>query len=121
MNRSDVIVVGAGIVGLATAHALLRKRPGLSVTVLDKEGAVAQHQTSHNSGVVHSGIYYRPGSLRARLCVAGVGMMKEFCAAQDLPYDEVGKVVVATETSELPRLATLFDRGLANGVPDLEL
>ncbi len=121
MNRSDVIVVGAGIVGLATAHALTSRRPGLSVTVLDKEGAVAQHQTSHNSGVVHSGLYYRPGSLRARLCVSGVAMMREFCAAHDLPYQEVGKVVVATEPDELPRLATLLDRGTANGVPGLEL
>ncbi len=121
MTRSDVIVVGAGIVGLATAHALLNRRPGLTVTVLDKEAALARHQTSHNSGVVHSGIYYRPGSLRARLCVSGVARLREFCAAHDLPYQEVGKVVVATDASELPRLETLFDRGTANGVPDLEL
>ncbi len=121
MTRSDVIVVGAGIVGLATAHALVNRRPGLTVTVLDKEGALARHQTSHNSGVVHSGIYYRPGSLRARLCVSGVARLREFCAANDLPYQEVGKVVVATDASELPRLETLFDRGTANGVPDLEL
>ncbi len=121
MTRSDVIVVGAGIVGLATAHALLNRRPGLTVTVLDKEAALARHQTSHNSGVVHSGIYYRPGSLRARLCVSGVARLREFCADHDLPYQEVGKVVVATDASELPRLETLFDRGTANGVPDLEL
>lgn len=119
--KDSVIVVGAGIVGLATAHALLRRRPGLQVTVLDKESGVAQHQTSHNSGVVHSGIYYRPGSLRAKLCVSGVGMMRDFCAEHGVAYQEVGKVVVATEQSELPRLATLFERGQANGVPDLQL
>ncbi len=121
MNRSDVIVVGAGIVGLATAHALLNRRPGLSVTVLDKEEGVAKHQTSHNSGVVHSGIYYRPGTLRARLCVSGVGMMRAFCQEHGIPYQEVGKVVVATDPAEVPRLSALFDRGTANRVPDLEL
>ncbi len=121
MNRSDVIVVGAGIVGLATAHALLKRRPDLSVTVLEKEPEVARHQTSHNSGVVHSGIYYRPGTLRARLCVAGVANMRDFCAEHAIAYQEVGKVVVATSEAERPRLKALFDRGLANGVPGLEL
>lgn len=119
-NRS-VIVVGAGIVGLATAHALLRSQPGLEVTVLDKEDRVAKHQTSHNSGVVHSGIYYRPGSLRAELCVRGVGMLRAFCEEHGIKYDQVGKVVVATEQSELPRLQTLYERGVANGVPELSL
>ncbi len=121
MDRSDVIVVGAGIVGLATARALKQRRPGLRVTVLEKEPEVARHQTSHNSGVVHSGIYYRPGTLRARLCVAGVGMMRRFCEEQGLPYQEVGKVIVATGQDELPRLQELFERGTANGVPGLEL
>ncbi len=121
MSPKSVVVVGAGIVGLATAHALLRSQPGLSVTVLDKEDGIAKHQTSHNSGVVHSGIYYRPGSLRAALCVRGVGMLRAFCEEHGVEYDEVGKVVVATDQSELPRLQTLFERGQANGVPDLAL
>ncbi|HLV12459.1 MAG TPA: L-2-hydroxyglutarate oxidase [Trueperaceae bacterium] len=121
MDRTDVIVVGAGIVGLATARALAARRPGLRVTVLEKEPEVARHQTSHNSGVVHSGIYYRPGTLRARLCVTGVGLMRDFCREHGLPYEEVGKVVVATDQAELPRLETLFERGQANGVPGLEL
>lgn len=117
----SVIVVGAGIVGLATAHALLRARPDLKVTVLDKEDGVAKHQTSHNSGVVHSGIYYRPGSLRAELCVRGVGMLRAFCEEHGIKYDQVGKVVVATDQSELPRLQTLYERGVANGVPELSM
>src|SRR5690606_37715808 len=121
MDRTDVIVVGAGIVGLATARALQRRRPGLRVTVLEKEPGVARHQTSHNSGVVHSGIYYRPGTLRARLCVAGVDLMRRFCEEQGLPYQQVGKVIVATDQGELRRLEDLFERGRANGVPGLEL
>jgi len=121
MDRTDVVVVGAGIVGLATARALQRRRPGLRVTVLEKEPEVARHQTSHNSGVVHSGIYYRPGTLRARLCVAGVGLMRRFCEEHGLPYQEVGKVIVATGHDELPRLQELYERGLANGVPGIEL
>src|SRR5690554_2666028 len=92
----DVAIVGAGIVGLATARALLRRQPSLKVVVLEKESAVAQHQTSHNSGVIHSGIYYRPGTLRARLCVAGVALMKAYCEQHDVAYQEVGKVIVAT-------------------------
>lgn len=121
VSAKSVVVIGAGIVGLATARALQRRVPDASVTVLDKEPGVARHQTSHNSGVVHSGIYYRPGSLRAELCVRGVGMLRDFCEKHGVGYQEVGKVVVATEQSELPRLQTLFERGQANGVPDLEL
>jgi len=121
LNRPDVVIVGAGIVGLATAEALVRRRPDLKVVVLEKEDGVAMHQTSHNSGVVHSGIYYRPGTLRARLCVTGVGKMRAFCSEHGVPYQEVGKVVVATDPSELPRLETLFERGQANGVDSLSL
>lgn len=121
MSRPDVAIIGAGIVGLATATALARRRPDLKLTIIEKEPEVARHQTSHNSGVVHSGIYYRPGTLRASLCVAGVAMMREYCREHDLPYQEVGKVVVATEPSELERLTVLFERGNANGVPDLSL
>ncbi len=120
-GHPDVAIIGAGIVGLATARALLRRRPELKVVVLEKERAVAQHQTSHNSGVVHSGIYYRPGTLRARLCVAGVALMKAYCEEHDVAYDGVGKVIVATEPEELARLDVLFERGQANGVKDLRL
>ncbi|HZJ09078.1 MAG TPA: L-2-hydroxyglutarate oxidase [Trueperaceae bacterium] len=121
MSRPDVAIIGAGIVGLATATALARRRPDLRLVVIEKESAVARHQTSHNSGVVHSGIYYRPGTLRARLCVSGVAKMRAYCHEHDLTYQEVGKVVVATEASELERLNVLFERGNANGVPDLSL
>lgn len=118
-DRCDVAVVGGGIVGLACAHALVRRCPDLRVTVLEKEPEVGLHQTSHNSGVVHAGIYYRPGSLRARLCVEGARRMREFCEAHGVPFAAVGKVIVATEEEELPRLRELFERGRANGVPGL--
>ncbi|HET8986760.1 MAG TPA: L-2-hydroxyglutarate oxidase, partial [Trueperaceae bacterium] len=114
-------MVGAGIVGLATAEALGRRRPDLRVVVLEKEDGIARHQTSHNSGVVHSGIYYRPGTLRAKLCVTGVSMIRAFCAEHGIAYQQVGKVVVATDPSELGRLDTLFERGTANGVESLSL
>ena len=121
MTRPDVAIIGGGIVGLATARALAARRPDLKLAVIEKEPEVAQHQTSHNSGVVHSGIYYRPGTLRARLCVSGVGMLRDYCADHGVAYQEVGKVVVATEPAELERLDVLFERGNANGVPDLSL
>jgi (S)-2-hydroxyglutarate dehydrogenase len=115
----DVAVVGGGIVGLATADALLDRHPDLRLLLLEKEPDVARHQTGHNSGVVHAGIYYTPGSLRARLCVAGVGRLRDFCRAHGVAYDEVGKVIVATDEAELPRLERLLERGVANGVPGL--
>ena len=113
----DVVVIGGGIVGLSVARSVLAARPGLSVTVLEKERSVAAHQTGHNSGVLHSGIYYRPGSLKARTTFAGRKAMTEFCAEHDIPLDLCGKVVVATHEAELPRLAVLEERGQANGVP----
>lgn len=112
-------IVGAGIVGLATALALSSERPDLNVVILDKEPGVGRHQTGHNSGVVHSGIYYRPGSDKARLCREGVGLMREFCQEHGLPYQECGKVIVATSDAELAPLAELLERGGANGVPGL--
>jgi len=125
MNSSnspiDILVVGAGIIGLATARALLIRYPKLRVTVLDKEPKIAQHQTGRNSGVIHTGLYYKPGSLKAKLCVAGSAAMTRYCDEHDIPYRRCGKVVVATEASELPRLQTLFDRGQANGVMGLEM
>lgn len=117
----DVAIVGGGIVGLATALALVESRNRLSVVVVEKDAAVAQHQSSHNSGVVHSGIYYRTGSFRARLGVEGAALMEEFCGQHNLPFDRRGKVIVATHNGELPQLEELFRRGSENGVPGLEL
>jgi len=111
-------VVGAGIVGLAVARELAATR-GAEVTVLDKEDRVGAHQTGHNSGVVHAGIYYPPGSLKARLCREGVALLREYCAEHALPYEEVGKLVVAATASERPRLAALAERARANGVPGI--
>lgn len=120
-NCYDVVIVGAGIVGLATAMKLTEHSPGLKVAVLDKESQEARHQTGHNSGVIHSGIYYRPGSLKARTCLSGARQLVGFCRKHDIPFEVCGKVVVATETEELPRLQELFRRGQANGVPGLRL
>ncbi|HUR06939.1 MAG TPA: L-2-hydroxyglutarate oxidase [Nonomuraea sp.] len=111
-------VIGAGIVGLAVARELANTR-GAEVTVLDKENSVGAHQTGHNSGVVHAGIYYPPGSLKARLCREGVALLKEYCAHHRLPYEEVGKLVVACTGAERPRLAALAERARANGVPGI--
>lgn len=119
--RHDVAIVGGGIVGLATALALSRRAPGLKLVILEKEPAVGTHQTGRNSGVLHAGLYYRPGSLKARLCVEGKRRMEAFCQEHGVPYERCGKVVVATEERELPVLQQLFERGSANGVPGLEL
>ncbi|MDQ8045267.1 MAG: L-2-hydroxyglutarate oxidase [Patulibacter sp.] len=110
-------VVGGGILGLATARALVRAHPGDEVIVLEKERAVATHQTGRNSGVVHAGVYYVPGSLKARLCRRGVELLKPYCLEHGLPYEEIGKVVVAVRESELAGLAELHRRSVANGVP----
>ncbi|MFJ3879155.1 L-2-hydroxyglutarate oxidase [Streptomyces sp. NPDC090077] len=117
----DVLVIGGGIVGLSTAHALSRLAPGTRVTVLEKEAAPARHQTGRNSGVIHSGIYYRPGSLKARFAVAGAAEMVKFCAEHGIPHEVTGKLIVATERSELPRLHSLVQRGRENGIPVREL
>ena len=117
----DVVVVGAGIVGLAVARELLRRWPHLKVTVVDKEDQIAAHQSGHNSGVIHTGIYYAPGSLKARLCVAGSRALVRYCDEHDIRYELSGKVIVATDESELPRLEELYRRGTANGVEGLEM
>lgn len=116
MEQTDVVVVGAGIVGLATAYQLTQRKPGIGVVVLDKEATPAEHQTGHNSGVLHSGIYYKPGSLRAVNCRSGKRMMEEFCAAEQIPFDLCGKVIVAVTEAEFPGLERIFERGQANGV-----
>jgi 2-hydroxyglutarate dehydrogenase len=119
-GECDVAVVGAGILGLAVARELLLRRPGLSVRVLEKESEVGFHQTGHNSGVIHAGIYYAPGSLKARLCVEGARELYEFCEQSGVPAERCGKVIVALDESELPRLDELERRGRANGVPGLK-
>jgi (S)-2-hydroxyglutarate dehydrogenase len=112
----DFCVIGGGIVGLATAACLLERFPDLKVAVLEKEGQVASHQTGHNSGVIHTGIYYKPGSVKARTAVAGARSMRAFCEKHAIPFRLVGKVVVATRPEELPALDELLRRGTANGV-----
>jgi L-2-hydroxyglutarate oxidase len=117
--RCDLAIVGGGIVGLAVARELIRRNPHASVCVLEREAEVGAHQTSHNSGVIHAGVYYQPGSLKARLCVEGAREMYEYCDARGIANERCGKVIVATEHSELTRLDELERRGKANGVPGL--
>jgi (S)-2-hydroxyglutarate dehydrogenase len=112
-----VVIVGGGILGLATAHRLLLDRPGLVVTVIEKEPTWGAHQTGHNSGVIHAGVYYRPGSLKARLSRVGSASMVDFCAEHHIPVQVCGKLIVATDEAELPRLHALHERALANGLP----
>jgi L-2-hydroxyglutarate oxidase LhgO len=119
MSTQSIGVVGAGIVGLAVARRITELFPGTSVTVMEKEDRVAVHQTGHNSGVVHAGLYYAPGSLKATLCRRGVGLLHEYCQDKGLPYDECGKLVVAIDESERPALERIRERATANGVPDL--
>lgn len=118
-SRCDVALIGGGIIGIAVARALQRGRPGLSVCVLERERELAAHQSSHNSGVIHSGVYYKPGSLKARLCVQGAQEMYAYCQARAIAHKRCGKLIIATERSELERLEELERRGNANGVPGL--
>jgi L-2-hydroxyglutarate oxidase LhgO len=121
MRSYDVVVVGAGIVGLAVARELLQRYPRLKLGVLDKEPTIGQHQTGHNSGVLHSGIYYAPGSLKAKLCVEGQRELYSYCEKKGIPTDRCGKVIVASTEDEMPRLENLMERGTANGVQGLEM
>lgn len=116
MTKSNILILGGGIVGLATAYTLSQTDPDKSITILEKEAALAAHQTGRNSGVLHSGIYYKPGSLKARNCRAGKGLMEQFCEREGIPYQLVGKVIVATSEAELPAMQMIYERGQANGV-----
>ena len=115
----DVIIVGGGIVGLATAMQLLRATSGCRLLLLEKENQLGMHETGHNSGVIHSGLYYKPGSLKAKNCTEGYQLLLDFCQAEGVPHDICGKVVVATCEEELPQLEELRRRGEANGLTGL--
>ncbi|MGA2261756.1 MAG: L-2-hydroxyglutarate oxidase [Acidobacteriota bacterium] len=117
----DIAIIGGGIVGLGTALALTEQFPGRALAVLEKESALASHQTGHNSGVMHAGIYYKTGSAKAKMCVEGVRLLTEFCQTNGVAYDRCGKIIVAVTEQELPRLQELYERGTANGVPGLEI
>ncbi len=121
MDKYDYLIVGAGIVGLATAYKLLQKKPKIKLLILEKESDIAQHQTGKNSGVVHSGLYYKPGSLKAKNCVTGRKELLDFCAQFKVPCKKSGKIITATEEEELPRLYELEKKGNANGVKDLKI
>ena len=120
-SQYDIVIIGGGILGLSTAMQLLERAPGWREAVVEKEEELATHQTGHNSGVMHSGIYYRPGSHKARFCVAGRNNMVKFCEENEIEYQQCGKVIIALHESELGRLQDLYERGTANGVPDLEI
>ena len=120
MEHFDVIIAGAGIVGLATAYKLIEKKPDLKICLLEKENEVSKHQTGNNSGVIHSGIYYKPGSLKATNCRRGYKMLLDFCNENSIPYEICGKVIVATNEEEIPRLKNLYDRGQQNGIEGLK-
>jgi len=121
MAKFDLTIIGGGIIGLATAYRLNRDFPNLRIIVLEKEETLATHQTGHNSGVIHSGIYYRPGSVKALTCVTGRRALIEFCDQHEIHYTLCGKVIVATQEDEVPRLEELNRKAEANGVPDIEM
>lgn len=117
----EVTVIGGGIVGLATAYQILLKKPGTKICVLEKESSVALHQTGHNSGVIHSGVYYKPRSLKAQNCILGYKMLLEFCKANEIPFDQCGKIIAATNESELIELYKLYERGIENGLSKISI
>jgi L-2-hydroxyglutarate oxidase len=120
-QRFDIVVVGGGIVGLSTAMQFCQAFPRLRLLLVEKEDRVARHQSGHNSGVIHSGIYYKPGSLKAKLCVEGAAAMVAFCREHAIPVEICGKIIVATSGEEVPRLQGLLERGQANGITGLKL
>ena len=119
--QKDVIIVGGGIVGLATALKVMQQNPALKVLLIEKEKELARHQTGNNSGVIHSGLYYKPGSLKARNCIHGYNLLVDFCRKHEIPFELCGKIVVATEETELPLLQNLYDRGQQNGLTGLRM
>ena len=116
MQQTDIIIIGGGILGLATAYQFSREYPRLSITVLEKESQLAMHQTGHNSGVLHTGIYYKPGSLKAVNCREGKSRMEDFCRREGIEFEICGKVIVAVTENELPVLEMIYQRGRTNGV-----
>src|ERR1051325_9682025 len=116
---TPIVVIGGGLIGLATARALLLADPSRRVIVLEKEAAPGRHQSTHNSGVLHAGLYYKPGSLKADFAVRGIRAMTALCCEHDIPHEICGKLVVSTDAAELPRLRTLLERGTANGLTGL--
>ena len=112
-------MVGGGIVGMATARELKIKYPNMSIAIIDKENEIGYHQTGHNSGVIHSGIYYKPNSLKAKLCVEGVELIYKYLNENNIPYDKCGKLIIAVEDDEVLRLKKLYENGLINNVPEL--
>jgi len=119
MNSKRIVIIGGGIVGLATAYRLLQRFPGARVSLLEKEAGVGRHQTGHNSGVLHCGLYYKPGSVKARLAVTGIRQMVDFCREHAVPHEVCGKLVVAVDDAEVARLRALHARGIANGLDGL--
>ncbi len=119
--KYDVVIIGAGIVGLSTAYSLSQKNPNLKISIFEKESDIAQHQTGNNSGVIHSGIYYKPGSLKALNCKKGYNMLLSFCEEHDIPYDLCGKIIVATTEEEKTQIARIYKNGIANGLEDLSI
>nr|MDQ3017661.1 FAD-dependent oxidoreductase [Bacteroidota bacterium] len=117
----DVTIIGGGIVGLATACKVLEQQPGLKVAVLEKESAIATHQTDRNSGVIHSGIYYKPGSAKAVNCVKGHKMLLAFCREEKIPFELCGKVIVAVDESEFKTLDSIYQRGIENGLEGIKI
>jgi L-2-hydroxyglutarate oxidase len=116
----DIVVVGGGVVGLATALRLKESKPALKIALLEKENGLARHQTGNNSGVIHSGLYYKPGSLKAQNCINGYAQLLDFCNKEEIPYELCGKIVVATRQDELERLENLYQRGLQNGLSEIK-
>lgn len=121
MDNFDVVIIGAGIIGLSTAFKLLEKNSSLNICIIEKENRVSSHQSGHNSGVIHSGIYYKPGSLKALNCIKGYKLLLEFCRSNDIDYEICGKIIIATSEKELQPLDTLYERGLANGLEGIKI
>jgi (S)-2-hydroxyglutarate dehydrogenase len=121
MYTFDVVIIGAGIIGLSTAYKLLEKEPSLKLCLLEKENGIAKHQSGHNSGVIHSGIYYKPGSLKALNCIRGYKMLLDFCDENKITYDICGKIIIAAGEKELSALEVLYERGIANGLKGIKI